>query len=192
MIIFNFLTFHLYFSLSCVSFQLFINLRVNYFKIFIVKVESFLTAPYFHFDCLATIYLLEVFPKKYRMGRSMHRIRRPNIGSSNYWSVLYIWLIDLGPRSRGFYTGLTELPKIHPKFQKECLDSGHPQRLYTFKNLKSLPCLIEDPWGRRFSIFSNRIFCSDFITRFFNMQKFTQRPYGRKRFPGQVSKSFEC
>ena len=32
------------------------------------------------------------------------------------------------------------------------------------------PCLIEDPWGRRFWIFSNRFFCSDFTTKFLNIK----------------------
>ena len=41
------------------------------------------------------------------------------------------------------------------------------EALHTKKSQKP-PCLIQDPWSRRFLIFSNRIFCSDFITKFFN------------------------
>ena len=32
------------------------------------------------------------------------------------------------------------------------------------------PCLIEDPWGRRFWVFLDLIFCSDFITKFVNIK----------------------
>ena len=61
------------------------------------------------------------------------------------------------------------------------------------KKSQKPPCLIEDPWGRRFWIFSKwNLFFIDFMTKFVRYKKFTQRPYGRKRFPGQVSKSFEC
>ena len=49
-----------------------------------------------------------------------------------------LWLIDSRPQNRGFYTGLIELPKIYG-ILKECLDSGHPQRLYTLKNRENRP-----------------------------------------------------
>ena len=59
-----------------------------------VDLADFLAAPYFHFDWLATVYLREIFSKNKRLGRSMQRIKRPNIGSSSYWSALYSdWLI---------------------------------------------------------------------------------------------------
>ena len=50
---------------------------------------------------------------------------------------------------------------------------------------------MEDPRGRRFWIFSDQIFRNDFVTKFFNHKKSTERPYERKRFPGQVSKLFQ-
>ena len=51
--------------------------------------------------------------------------------------------------------------------------------------------LIKDPRGRRFWVFSDQIFFNDFITEFFKQKNVTQKPFGRKIFPGQVSKSFE-
>ena len=47
------------------------------------------------------------------------------------------WLIDWEPRNWGFYTGLTELTQDSSNSKRNVLDSGHLQRLYTFKNLKN-------------------------------------------------------
>ena len=44
--------------------------------------------------------------------------------TSEYWVFELLeypihWLVDLGPRNRGFYTGLIELPKIHRILKKD-------------------------------------------------------------------------
>ena len=100
-------------------------------------------------------------------------------------------MIDFGPRNRGFYTGLIELPKIH-RISKGMSGLWSSAEALLIEKCQKPPCSIEDPWGRRFWIFSNRIVCGDFITKFVDIKTFTQRPYGRKRFPGLLSKSIEC
>ena len=79
------------------------------------------------------------------------------------------WLIDLGPRNRGFYTGVIKIPKIHRSLKGMCGLWSSTEALHIQKSQKP-PCLIEDPWGRRFWIFPNRIFCSDFLTKFVNIK----------------------
>ena len=81
------------------------------------------------------------------------------------------WLIDLGPRNCGFYTGLIGLPKIHRILEGMPGLWSSAETLHIQKSQRP-PCLIEDPWGRRFWIFSSRIFCNDFITKFLNMKTF--------------------
>ena len=65
-------------------------------------------------------------------------------------------------------------------------------RTLCIKDFQKAPCSIKDPWGRRFPIFSNRIFCSDSITEFVNIKTWLRDSWRRKFFPGQVSKSFKC
>ena len=44
------------------------------------------------------------------------------------------------------------------------------------------PCLIEDPWGRRFWIFSNGVFCCDFIPNFLT-ENLHSEPIRMQKFP---------
>ena len=86
----------------------------------------------------------EVFPKNWRLGRSMHGIRRPNIGSSEVFEHLVHWLIDLGPQNSEFYTNLIELPKTH-RISKGMLGLWSSAEALHNKKSRKPSCLIEDP-----------------------------------------------
>ena len=148
-----------------------------------------LTAPYFHFDWLATLYLREGFPEKLTAGK-IHAEDK----TCQHWVVgapcaLIDWLSDLGPWNRDFYTGLIDLPKFH-RILKEMSGLWSSAKALHIQKSQKPPCLIEDPWGHRFRIFSNRIFCSDFIAKFVNINTLLRDHTDANIFPGQVSKSF--
>ena len=93
------------------------------------------------------------------------------------------------PDQCGIYTDPIELPKIDQILKGTSGLWSSAEALHIEKSQKP-PCLIEDPWGRRFWIFSSRIFLN-FLTKFFNIKSLLRDHTGRKRFPGKVSKSFE-
>ena len=159
-----------------------IQICINRYFMSRTNLADLLAATYFHLDWLAIIYLRWSVPEKRTAGKIHTRDK-----TSKYWVVELLehpvlWLIDLGPQNRDFYTGLIDLPKIHriPKGMSGFWSSA--ETLHIKKSQKP-PCLIEDPWGRRFWIFSSRIFCNDFMTEFGQYKKFTQRPVRAQTFP---------
>ena len=97
-----------------------------------------------------------------------------NDKTSWYWVVellehSVLWLIDLGPRNRGFYTGPIELPRIHPILKGMSGLWSSAEALHIEKASKTA-MFNRRPMGSPILNISNRIFCSDFISKFFEIK----------------------
>ena len=60
------------------------------------------------------------------------------------------------------------------------------------KKFQKVPYLIEDPWGLRLLIFSNRIFRSDFVTKFVDIKTLFRDHTGATVSLFKLQNSFEC